>query len=296
MQGTQQKGAALSHDSHTGPPARQLFAVGGLTILAADIDEALQAAPELAFPAAGSDCKEVDAALTAFRYRRRLISAEDLQRWLDAHDLSLGELRAALPGAVAHTLRERVIRLLVDEAWPRRVHQTAVRLAAWYAAGNALGRPLPWSCIEAHYQHWLTSGRDSSARTRHLQQDSRRWSRLVYEWLEFDTQEACDEAWCCASADGEDLAEIARRERLPHAIRSDLLIELPGWLADRLGGLGPGECAAPVIDWQPCLLVQLREWHPATLTDPVTRRAIDLLIDEEMGEAIASEHVRWLDA
>ena len=275
------------------PGSLVLFALGTCQLTVADIDEALLAIATLDQPAPGQPGADANAALTAFRYRRRLISAEELQHWLAAHGIDLGELTAALGGSAQRTPRQRMIARMVNEAWPQQVQQVAARLACWQQAGLALKRPWPWPAIDAQYQQWLANGRTTEARQRLLARDARRWSRVVYEVLEADTEAACREAWCCATADHECLAEIARRERLPHARHSALLAHLPGRLALLLSALRPGETAEPLLDQQPCLLLQLSQWQPPSLDDPDTRQAIDALVEEEMADAIVTAHVRW---
>jgi hypothetical protein len=88
---------------------------------------------------------EVDAALRAFRYARRLTSAQDMRRWLARRELELGELRAAIERELARDGRHgagpahaadraRALAALPAEA----VLSGALRECGWWLADRLL--------------------------------------------------------------------------------------------------------------------------------------------------------------
>ncbi len=88
---------------------------------------------------------EVDAALRAFRYSRRLTSAQDMRRWLARRELELGELRAAIERELARdgrrgadpayaADRERALAALPAEV----VLSGALRECGWWLADRVL--------------------------------------------------------------------------------------------------------------------------------------------------------------
>ncbi len=241
---------------------------------------------------------DLQAAITAFRYRYDLISAEDCHRWLAARGLLYADLSASLQrqraGVVAASAFEQDIDLLLGAAWPELASAVATRLAVAAESTPVLTPPFDWKQLDRDFLVWASDRRDLAARTRLLTQTHLHWLRAVVHLAEFDSAESAWEAHWCVLQDGEPLPAIAARAALAHRSGTEYLQDLPPSVARALVQLAPGSTSEPIADGARWLLISLERVIEPALSEPRIAEGIDRQLDAIAIEQLLARQVRWL--
>ena len=236
------------------------------------------------------DPKQVEVAGDDFRRRRRLLSADEMQAWLEHWGLTLGRwsdyLRRAIargeaPGSAANERPEPEV------LWAEAVCSAALNDWAWkLAARTAVGG-------DAAYEALLRDAATPAAQARALEQHQVDWLRVDFELLELPAEGMAREAALCVRDDGLSVREVAERAGLQAATHSLLLRDAPEGLAEPLLSATPGDVVGPVAAGEAYAVALVRAKRPPAADDPVIQ---DLLEDEVPRRAVESEvnrAVKW---
>lgn len=255
--------------------------------------------------------ERVNVAAREFRYARDLVSGDDMRRWLDAHEITVGEWmdhlrrqvgltgaggngaghqfaaageRAVLVDAICGGLFDRVARTLAGRAAlaaaagepPRRDDGAAARIAG---VDDAYARVRERIATPAAIATQVGSHRLE-------------WMAVECRIVRFPSDAAAREALLCVREDGEPLAAVAADAHVRVEDRR-FLLEESGALQSTLIGAAPGELLGPLaLDGKHALVEVLAKRLPDA-ADPTTRaRAARAVLEAQTAAAVAAR-VRW---
>jgi hypothetical protein len=229
--------------------------------------------------------EEVRAAATVFRYDRNLLAAEELEAWLEAQGLTIGDWNRHLRRAL---LRERwadelgqvaggfavgddeVQAVLLTEAVCTGFLRSAAERLAEDAALAAAGGAAPDGLAA------LTRAADAArARApapteveREIAAHALDWTRVEADALELDDAEAAREAALCVRVDGRSLAEVADDCGVPATMLALYLDDADPELRLALVSASPGELIGPLERDAGLTLLQVRGKAEPRADDP----------------------------
>lgn len=280
-----------------------VFAAGGRQWTVGEVldfaPQRLSGAPAAAEPApAGSDAAALDAAVRAFRYERRLLSAEDCRAWLAARELGVGDLRASvqrrLTGTEPATPGMAQIDRLLAPGFGAAARALAARVAAAIEADSLPGEgDADWIALDAAYQAFVAATLTPKARERALVVDRLQWLRVDCEVVEFDQLDAAREARLCVE-DGQSLREVAEMGRFAYRSGRFVVSALPKSWAQALFRIRPGTATQPIVDGERLLVLGLRRLVEPDLADPEIADGIDASLLQPALEALLARRIRWL--
>lgn len=254
--------------------------------------------PQASAPSPAPGSSALAAAVTAFRYRHGLISADECTRWLQARGLSYAALQSSLArrleGRAATTPAQREADRLLDPTWPARARALAARLAL---RPDPLAAPLTaadWPALQQGFERWCAGICVADARQSRLAQDRLQWLSLEVAWIEFDALDAAREGWCCVALDGTAMAAVAAMAGLPHGQRRARLHTLPPSWSAALFRIAPGAVCPPLEDQGRWWLLALLAVEEATLAQAEVQAGVDAALVEDAVDLLLAERIQWL--
>jgi hypothetical protein len=253
---------------------------------------------------------EVRAAATVFRYDRNLLAAEELEAWLEARGLTIGEwnrhLRRALLrerwrdelGKIVATFAvgdEKVEENLLAEAFCTSfLRNAADRLAEDAALAAAAG-------AEPDGIATLTRAADAvRARApepleveQEIAAHALDWTRIEAETLELDDAEAAREAALCVRVDGRSLADVADDCGVAATTLVLYLADADPELRLALVSASPGELIGPLEREAGLTLLQLREKTEPRADDPELGARAAAALSARVVERELRDRVVW---
>ena len=248
-------------------------------------------------------------AASQFRYRRGLLSAEELETWLARWHLSvadwtehlrrmlLSELGAAEPGRPAAD-NELAKAAAVDAICTGFLEREAKQLATDAALAElgdsavddrrALVERIVASAASARAALGAAADVDREIATRALD-----WTRIDAELLELADSEAAREAALCVRIDGRSLAEVAVDCGIPATRRELYLEEAEEERLTALLGAKAGELIGPIERNGSFVLVHVHGRTRPSADDPELRRRAQEYLVERASERAFETRVRW---
>ncbi len=248
------------------------------------------------------DEEEVAEAGRTFRYERGLLSADELEAWLDRNGLTTEEWEAHLQRAVA---RDRVPDAVAAtdadpeieaETWVEGIcsgvlEEVAYRLAAFVAV--APGAPLEQA--EAELEEFSQRTATDEAIVREIDGNRLEWIRFRYDAIDFTDEDAAREAALCVRSEGDSLAQVAERAGVPLEEREDWLDEVDPGLAPRFLAAEQGAVIGPVQAADHYVVAHVHEKTPPTVDDEDVRARAGWAVTERAVERQINERVVWLE-
>jgi hypothetical protein len=260
---------------------------------------------ELAAGDALPEAADVRAAANEFRYRLNLLSADELQRWLAANDVTFEEWTAEMRRSLLK-LADRDAKLPAEElqraSW---VHAVCCGKLAHYAQTLAeevavhLSKHPGVSCdqLGGELHDEVTSFREQQPSVSVLQNEINNrqidWTRIDLQLLAHNSEMVAQEAAMCVKEDGRTLADVAREAGAKLHNESVLLEDVEPALRTRLIGAHPGDLIGPVSVGDEYQLVLVTRRLAPALDDPALRqRATETVIQRAMAAEV-NRYVNW---
>ena len=256
------------------------------------------------------DQAEVSASATSFRYEHGLLSAEELDGWLERWDLKVGEWGE-------HLERTLLLERFADEPEPPGdddapdalvadaeyvdavcsgfLEREATSLATAAALANlpAGDREDLIERIEAGAAAARAAAITEEGVQREIANRRLDWTRLELGALELADEGAAREAALCVRVDGRAIADVAADCGAPLERTSAYIGDTEGWLQPALLSAQPGELVGPVEHDGDFLLLSVEGRALPAASDPeLRRRAEKALVDRAVKRALEGR-VEW---
>jgi hypothetical protein len=273
---------------------------GEWSALAAQVESGMAALVELDARGEEIDDEEIEAAARRFRYDRDLLAADELEAWLDRHDLTNADWNDYLRRALA---RERLPQASgsasADEVeaavWCEGICSGRLdQLARELAKLSAVSPGSPVDGLDATFADFCSTVVDGSAEAREVETNRLEWLRFEYEAVVAEDEGAALEAVLCIRADGDSLGAVADRAGL--AVEKDecWLEELDPALGTRFLAATPGELVGPVPVGGGFVVAQvLAKTTPSLEDEDVRARAREAAVARAVSRLVA-DTVVWL--
>jgi hypothetical protein len=249
-----------------------------------------------------------------FRYARHLISADDLERWLDERGLDVEQWLDYVRGVVLAGLPAAAGPVSPHGAAPPAVVRThavcsgvlgrvATRLATRVAVTFAQQESLPDGPLTEPLIHTLDQyfddfrGRSASgsAVVRALDRQREGWTRVDVRWLTTPDQDVAREMALCVRVDGRSFTKVAEDAGLPLTRTERALEQFDAPLRASILGAGRGQLVGPLTVGDERWLLEVLDRRAPTLEQPeVAARARRAAIGHAVEREVA-ERVRWHD-
>jgi hypothetical protein len=262
-------------------------------------ERSLAAANALPSPA------RVRTAANAFRYKRNLLSADELEEWLSTRDITLGdwmaEMRRSLLEPAPHA--SATTPEAVEHAdWVHAVCSgklaTYARTLAEEVAVHLSEQPLrltpdELAALPGKRERYCATQLRESALAKAIHDNRAGWTRLDLQYLVHADEMVVREAALCVRLDGRELAEVAADGGLDLHETSLMLEDTEPMLRTRLLAAGPGELIGPcVADTDHQLVLVLRRIPPRLDDAAVRRRAEETIIRRALAAEV-NRYVTW---
>jgi hypothetical protein len=223
---------------------------------------------------------ELDQAEVRFRRAHRLMSADELNRWLEAWELSVGEWRDALRREVQRRRdggsevgvpdsRTVLIEAICSGELERWARELAEKLAVWRAGGDTLP-DLPDALTEldkAVATFRERAADDRNRLERELATSFLDWTRFKLETVSDPRDDVLREVSACVRVDRRALAEVATQAELELELRVLWLGECGPEAREALLGAREGDLLGPVVLDDRAGIVSVLERVSPTLDD-----------------------------
>jgi hypothetical protein len=242
---------------------------------------------------------DVDAAAQAFRRERRLVSADELQAWLEARGLTVDDWL----GYVRRTLARESDDLGAFGA-PAGNHETWVEamcsgtldmLAVTLATRLAVAPDTSFAELEAAFDAFSIAAATDDAIAREVASARLDWLRVEYATARFADEDAAAEAALCVREDGDALDAVATRAGAELEERYEWLEEIDARLAPLLVAARPGEVVGPLPTLDGSLVAEVRCKTTVDVEDPEVRERAAAAVAEQAASRLVTERVVWHD-
>ncbi|MEV6678191.1 hypothetical protein AB0N09_15195 [Streptomyces erythrochromogenes] len=228
---------------------------------------------------------QVEDTARQFRYEHQLLSADELDKWLDFRGLDLESwldyIHAAclsgeqVPGEVAAGSDE-----IRKPAWAHAVcsgslERVGRRLAEYLAVAEAIGMPVGRATLGTeelraleHAHSEFSSAIDHTETRRELERRQVEWTRVRIRQLSSEDEQVVRELALCVRADGRPIDDVAITAGAPIKCRYLELGHVDEPLRSKLLGAHVGELLGPLRYGADHLLVEVVEKHPPSFDDP----------------------------
>ncbi len=254
------------------------------------------------------DDGDVQSAAAGFRYGRGLLSAEELELWLERWGLAVGDwggylIRSLLLERWAGKLAaieaefggdERAVEeaVFVDGVCSGILEREARALAADAALA---GRSPNLERLAEAAAAARAVAASPAAVEREIAGRRLDWTRLDVDVLELADRDAAAEAALCVRIDLRELAEVAQECETLVERTSIYLGDADAALAASLLAAQPGELVGPVERTGTFVLVAVRDRVPPAASNPELRRRAETLLVERAVERAVESRVEWLE-
>jgi len=271
---------------------------GEWTSLAADGARGTEAVAELEARGEPVDDEAIAAAAREFRYERDLLAADELDAWLERHDLTAADWHDYLRRSLARDrLPDGTGRETADEAviWCEGICSGRLeRLAPELAKLAAVSPGSPVEALDASFDDFSAAAVDESAEAREVETNRLEWLRFAYEALVANDEGAAHEAVLCVRADGDSLVAVADRAGLEVERDECWLDELDPALGTRFLAATPGELVGPVVVEGGFVVAHvIAKTTPSLDDEDVRARARDAALGRAVSRLVA-DRVVWL--
>jgi hypothetical protein len=248
-------------------------------------------------------------AASRFRYQRRLLSAEELEAWLERWRLSVADwtehLRRLLPSehrageleqteAAAELQKAVAVDAICTGFLEREAKQLATDAALAEidvcATDDRRARIEQIVASAASARGALAAAADVE---REIDARALEWTRIDAELLELADADAAREAALCVRVDGRSLAEVAADCGVPVERRELYLDEAEHERLTGLLGANAGELVGPIEREDGFLLVHVHGRKRPSAEDPEVRRRAQAHLVERATERAFEARVRW---
>lgn len=263
-----------------------------------DLDEiAEQAAAGVAALREAAPAQDaIDEAARAFRHERRLLSADDLDAWLERRHVSVEAWLAYVARSLAQEPTRADVAATGDEVWAEamcsgRLDDCAETLARLLAVSP--GTPL--SGLDAGFEAFCSRVTTEEAIEREIVAARLDWTRIRYGAAFFATEAAAAEAALCVRKDGLSFAEVASTAGVEPSEHEAWLEDADPALAPFLIGARESELVGPVVTDIGFLLAEVREKTQVSSDDPAVRARAEAAVIERAADRATTDHVVWHD-
>jgi len=262
--------------------------------------------------------EDLNSAAESYRSDRDLTTAEDTERWLARHALTVEDFSAWLERRAWRDrfLPDLAVIMQDDDAsddevdallWPEVVfgdhlagfsRQLAARVATQMASG---GWPPcdTWegelAVMERTYGDMCAKVLSKGNVERELSTQGALLLRVAVEMATFASAEAAREAWSCVSCDGEPLAEVAERAGAPLSRACLFLDDLPDALRQPAWSAVPGQVLPPVEDRDGVLVCRVLEKVAPSAADDEVRQRVEAVLLARATDDVIQAHVKWTE-
>jgi hypothetical protein len=264
-------------------------------------------ARERALAAAGAlpGAAEVQAAADAFRERHKLMTADELTRWLTRHDVSLDEWSAemrrsllepadgASPVSPAEVERACWVHAVCSGKLTAYAQRLAEEVAVHLRDQPLTLAPEELASLPEKRERFCAAQLRESFLQAEIDDNRVGWTRLDLLCLAHRDEMLIREAALCVRLDRRELADVAADAATRLHETSLLLDDAEPRLRTRLLAAGPGELVGPVATADGYQLVHvLRRMAPSLDDAMVRRRAEETVITRALATEV-SRHVNW---
>ena len=263
----------------------------------------------------GLDQETLSAAATSFRYEHGLLSAEELDAWLERWGLTVGEWGEYLERSLLlerwadeldaieadFSLEDAALEQaeFVDAVCSGFLEQEANRFAAdaalaGLAESEAAGeRATLVERIEAAAAAARAGMASEAEVDREIAKHGLDWTRLELDALELADQEAAREAALCVRVDGRAIADVAADCGAPVRHMSVHLADVESGLQPSVLAAQPGELVGPVERDGAFVLLAIHGRTLPASTDPELRERAETALVERAVKRAMETRVEW---
>jgi hypothetical protein len=240
------------------------------------------------------DPDDVDAAASAFRRERGLLSADDLDAWLERRGVSMDEWLAYVRGSLADAEAAGNAAAPPDAIWAEAVCSGSLEeLAGELADRLAVAPETPFEELEASFEAYGAEVASAEAVDREIASARVEWIRVRYDCARFDAPEAAAEAALAVRADGVRLSDVSDLAGVDVEQVETWVEEAEPALASLLIGACEGDLLGPVDVDEGALVVEIVEKLPVDASDPTIRaRAAEAVVARTLRRQV-DERVLW---
>lgn len=260
---------------------------------------------ELAATSALPTAAEVQAAADNFRDRHQVLTADELEQWLERHDVSVeewkGEMLRSLLEPVGDT--SAMPPDVVERAcWVHGICSGKLaafaRTLAEEVAVHLRDQPLtlaPAGLAElpGKRERFCADQLRRPVLANEITDNQIGWTRLDLQWLIHHDEMVVREAALCVRLDGRQLADVAADASAELHEASVLLDDVEPALHTRLLTARPGELVGPVATGRDHQLVLLVRRVAPSLDDPAVHRRAEETVIKRALAAEVNRHVNW---
>jgi hypothetical protein len=244
---------------------------------------------------------EIEEAGRAFRYGRDLLASEELADWLRRHGLTMEDWHGYLgrslakdrvsPGRGAHPGADGE-----DAAWAEGICSGRLeRLALELADMVAVSPGIPLELLDDAFDAFCRRTAGEASFSSEVETNRLEWSRVDYATISLDGESAAHEAALCMRADGESIADVARRAAVEVEEHLEWLEEIDVDLATRFLAAGAGDVVGPVAVGDRFVVARLRARTPPSVEDEAVReRARHSVVTRAVARAV-NDRITWLE-
>jgi hypothetical protein len=253
--------------------------------------------------------EEVESAAEEFRYARDLISAEEMEDWLQRWGLTAEEwmdwvrvslLRRKSSDSLGPVLQdepdeESLERFLLAEAvCSGELEQLAYKLAGRAAVTQKeLASSAPLALREESFRACCERALTAAAAAREIRLHRREWTRLDCRRLDFRREEEAREASLCAREDGSPIENVAASSGAPIFPESMVLGKLDADLQEKFLAARKGDWVGPVRRGEGYALYLVVEKTRPSESDPGDVRLAEEAILRRLLDREINDRVKW---
>ncbi|ETW25237.1 hypothetical protein [Mycobacterium gastri] len=248
---------------------------------------------------------QAQAAADSFRHRHNLLTADELEEWLERHDVTVDEwkgemLRSLLEpsgdaAGVSPDVVERAcwVHGICSGQLAAYAHTMAEEIAVHLRDQPLTLSPDELAALPEERERFCSDQLRKEALTAEITDNQVGWTRLDLRRLIHSDEMVLREAALCVRLDGRALADVANTAKAELREISLLLDDAEPSLRTRLLAASPGELIGPVAtDSGHQLVLVVRRVAPSLDDAMVRRRAEETVIKRALAAEV-NRHVNW---
>jgi hypothetical protein len=261
------------------------------------------------------DPEEIDQAASDFRYSKDLISAEDMEAWLENRRMSTEEWieyieRQLLLNKYQDQIEEIVIEFPVNDEDVKGLifvegicsglfRKISKRLAGYAAVSDAMQpeeeksvRP-DFKKMETFFELYRSRIVTPEAIEQNIQSHIMDWTRFDLQCIYFPDEQMIREAILCVREDGSSLPEIAAQTKARYSEESLYLEDLEPAIRDSLPGSQIGDLLGPFPSEEGFVLYcVIQKIIPSVDDESLRTRAMENVLQKSLNSEI-NNRVKW---